>query len=128
MELEFTIFLNPVGKKNSQEIVYPKGKSKPIVTQNKTYKAYEKNCKKFMPELEEPISKPVNVRYLFYRKDKRRCDQSNLIACADDCLVKWGVLEDDWYGIVAGHDGTRVFVDPDLPRTEVLITEVGDDY
>ena len=81
-----------------------------------------------MPEMEEPISQPVNIRYLFYRDSLRRVDQSNLIEGADDVLVKYGVVLDDNFTIVKGHDGTRVFVDKTSPRTEVLITEVDDDY
>lgn len=122
-KIEFTIGLNPVSKKNSQQIVYPKGR-KPIIVQSKTYKDYEKACKQFMPKMDEPIDYPVNIRYLFYRKDKRKCDESNLIAAADDILVKYGVVLDDNYTIVVGHDGTRVFVDPNNSRTEVRITEV----
>ena len=122
-KVEFTILGNPASKKNSQQIVYPKGR-KPIIVQSKTYKDYEKACKQFMPKMDKPIDYPVNIRYLFYRKDKRRCDESNLIAAADDILVKYGVVLDDNYTIVVGHDGTRVFVDPNAPRTEVRITEV----
>ena len=127
MELTFTIGLCPVPKKNSQNIV--KGRDgKPIIVQNDRWKKYERECKKFMPEMEEPISQPVNIRYLFYRDSLRRVDQSNLIEGADDVLVKYGVVLDDNFTIVKGHDGTRVFVDKTSPRTEVLITEVDDDY
>lgn len=122
--LEFTIYGNPASKKNSQEIVYPKGR-KPIIVQSKTYKSYEKACKKWVEGLvDEPINRPVNIRYLFYRKDKRRCDESNLIAAADDILVKYGVIADDNFTIVRGHDGTRVYVDKNNPRTLVRIEAV----
>ena len=124
-EIEFVIFKNPVPKKNSQNIV--KGRDgKPIIVQNDRWKKYERECKKFMPEMDEPISTPINIRYLFYRDSLRRVDQSNLIEGADDVLVKYGVIEDDNFTIVKGHEGTRVYIDRENPRTEVLITEVSD--
>lgn len=123
MKMAFTIPLNPVPKKNSQSIV--KGRNgKPIIVQNDRWKKYEKACKEFMPKLDEPISEPINIRYLFYRDSYRRVDASNLIEGADDLLVKYGVVLDDNFTIVKGHDFTRVFVDKENPRTEVRITEV----
>jgi len=120
MELEFVIGLNPASKKNGQNII--KGKNgKPIIVQNDRYKDYEKKCKQFMPKLDEPISTPCEVTALFYRKDRRRCDLTNLQAALDDCLVKYGVLADDNYNVLFSHDGSRVFVDKDSPRTEVTI-------
>ena len=120
-EISFTIYGNPFPKKNSQNIV--KGKNgKPIIVQNDRWKKYERACKQFMPEMEEPISEPVNIRYLFYRDSYRKVDASNLIEGADDVLVKYGVVADDNFTIVIGHDGTRVYVDKTSPRTEVRIT------
>lgn len=122
-KIEFTIIGNPASKKNSQQIVYPKGR-KPIIVQSKTYKDYEKACKQFMPKMDEPIDYPVNIEAVFYRKDHRRCDITNLMSALHDVLVKYGVVLDDAYTIVYSVDGTRVFVDPKNPRTEVRITEV----
>lgn len=119
MEIEFTIPLNPVGKKNGQNIVYKNGK--PIIVQNANYKKYERDCKKFMPKLDEPISVPCEVSTVFYRKDHRRCDITNLLSCIHDCLVKYGVVSDDNYNVIYSVDGSRVFVDPARPRTEVTI-------
>ena len=123
MRLTFTIGLCPVPKKNSQNIA--KGRNgKPIIVQNDRWKKYERACKEFMPKLDEPISEPINIRYLFYRDSYRRVDASNLIEGADDVLVKYGVVLDDNFTIVKGHDGTRVYVDKTSPRTEILITEM----
>ena len=123
MELEFTIFLNPTPKKNSQNII--KGKDgKPKIVQNDRWKKYEKACKKYMPKMDKPITEPVNIRYLFFRDSYRRVDASNLIEGADDVLVKYGVIYDDNFRLVEGHDGTRVYVDKENPRTEVYITFV----
>lgn len=121
--MTFTIVGNPVPKKNSQNII--KGRDgKPKIVQNDRWKKYEKACKAYMPKMEEPISEPINIRYLFYRDSYRRVDASNLIEGADDVLVKYGVVLDDNFTIVKGHDGTRVFVDRGSPRTEVYITFV----
>jgi len=121
--VEFTIIGNPFPKKNSQNIV--KGKNgKPVIVQNDRWKRYERACKQFMPEMEEPITEPINVRYLFFRDSYRRVDASNLIEGADDLLVKYGVIADDNFTIVKGHDGTRVYVDKDNPRTLVRIEAV----
>ena len=121
--IEFTIPLNPRSKKNSQEIVRPKGRP-PIIVQSKVYKEYEKACREYVPEMPIPIDFPVNVQYLFYRKDERRCDATNLQAALDDILVKYGVLADDNWKIIKSHDGTRVLLDRENPRVEVTITEV----
>ena len=134
--LEFTIPINPVTKKNSQDIVYVPCKKKsyiyvlrdgkfipvtPVITQGKTYKKYEKECKPYIPKLEEPLNGPLEVRYLFYRKDNRACDLTNLEEALDDILVKYGVIADDNYKLLVSHDGSRVFVDKENPRTEVRI-------
>ena len=121
MELAFVIALNPASKKNSQQIVYPKGR-KPVVVQNEIYKKYEKACKKWCEGLvDEPINAPCEVTALFYRKDRRRCALTNLMAALHDVLVKYGVVKDDNFTIIYSVDGSRVFVDPERPRTEVTI-------
>ena len=57
-------------------------------------------------------------------KTKRKCDLTNLLEAIDDILTHYGVIADDNYSIVAAHDGSRVFVDKQNPRTEVIIEEV----
>ena len=44
-----------------------------------------------------------------------------MLEAIDDIMVKAGLLQDDNYTIIASHDGSRVFVDPKNPRTEVYI-------
>ena len=116
--------LNPKTKKNSQQIAYNPKRRSYMIVQGKEYKEYEKNAGWFLKKLPEPISKPVNVKCIFYRQNKIRCDASNLTAAIDDILVKFGILADDNYTIIAGHDGTRVFIDRENPRTEITIEEV----
>ena len=54
-------------------------------------------------------------------KTKRKCDLTNLLEAIDDILVKYHVIADDNYNIVAAHDGSRVKYDKENPRTEVFI-------
>lgn len=123
MELKFTIYAPPTSKKNSQQIVRPKGRP-PIIVQSKTYKEYEKACKPFMPKLKEPISTPVNVEAVFYRKDRRRVDLVNLQGALLDCMVKYGVIADDNRNIVFTMNNSKVLYDKNASRTEVRITDV----
>ena len=55
---------------------------------------------------------------------KRRVDLNNLLEATTDMLVHYGVLEDDNSNIVYSHDGSRVYVDRDNPRTEIYIERV----
>jgi Holliday junction resolvase RusA-like endonuclease len=57
-------------------------------------------------------------------RTRRKCDLTNLLEAIDDILTHYGVIADDNYCIVQSHDGSRVFVDKDDPRTEVIIEEV----
>ena len=121
MILTFTIPLIPVSKKNSQRIIYAKGR--PMIIPSAKYSEYEKECAWFMPKLDNPIERPVNVKCLFYMPTRRRVDLVNLEEAICDILVKYGVLEDDNYNIVASMDGSRVLYDKENPRTEVTISE-----
>jgi Holliday junction resolvase RusA-like endonuclease len=69
-----------------------------------------------------PIDQPINLRCLFYLAKNLHVDQSNLYEGIQDVLVSAGVLLDDHYQIVTGHDGSRTRVDQSNPRTEILIT------
>lgn len=118
---------NPVTKKNHGRIVQKKtrnGKTMPIMLPSEVYAKYEKHCKQFMPIFEEPVphfNEPINLRVLYYMETRRRCDITNLLQATCDILVKYGILEDDNYNIVASVDGTRVFYDKENPRCEIYI-------
>lgn len=51
MEYKFTIKLKPITKKNSQQIVKDKT-GRPRIVPSSAYKKYEKQCEKFMPDIE----------------------------------------------------------------------------
>lgn len=135
MILKFVIALAPVTKKNHQEIHY-KGKRCPVcrkggipfVAQGKAYQDYERACLAAFPQdIRLHIKQPVNIKALYYMPSARRVDISNLHSALHDVLVKAGVLADDSSlspKIVAGTDGSRVYIDRKNPRTEVEITEV----
>ena len=50
----------------------------------------------------------------------------NLHSALHDCLVKHGVVTDDNYKIIATTDGSRVEIDRENARTEVIIEEKED--
>ena len=118
-----TIQLNPKTKKNSQRIVINRKTGRPMVMQNEAYKEYEKSCGWFLKKLDKPIDTPVNVKCVFYRENNIRCDLTNLLEAIDDILMKYGIIADDNFKIIASHDGSRVFVDKDNPRTEITIED-----
>ena len=115
--------LNPKTKKNSQQIITNHKTGRAMIIQSSEYKQYEHDVGFFLKKIPQPIDKPVNVKCIFYRKNAIRCDQSNLIAAIDDILVKYGILADDNFKVIAGHDGSRVYIDKEKPRTEIEITE-----
>lgn len=122
--IKFTIYLNPRTKKNSQQIAYNRRTGNQFITQSEIYKQYERECGWYMPFVDKPIDYPVNVKAIYYRDSNRRCDLNGLNQCLHDCLVKYGILKDDNFKIIASTDGSRVLVDKDNPRTEVEISEV----
>lgn len=119
-----TIPLNPRTKKNNQQILINGKTGKPFIAQNARYKLYEQDAGWFLKKLPEPISEPVNVKCVFYRDSERKVDLNNLLEAITDILVRYKVILDDNYRIVAGHDGSRVLVDKENPRTEIIITKM----
>jgi Holliday junction resolvase RusA-like endonuclease len=61
---------------------------------------------------------------VFYRETRIRCDLTNLLEAIDDVLVTYGVLADDNFTVIVGHDGSRVYIDKKNPRTEITIETV----
>lgn len=134
MMLHYTIPLDPRTKKNHQRIAGT-GKRCPVckrylrqyVLQSRVHDEYKRKAIRFLAgQLEEPISAPVQVTYLFYMKTHRIVDKSGLMQAADDLLVEAGILADDNSRILVSHDGTRVLYDKENPRTEIYITEMED--
>ena len=123
--VRFTIPLEPVGKKNSQEIHINRRTGRPFVDQSKRYRKYEAACKLLIPvEARKAIDYPVNVKAMYYRASRRRIDLANLHSALHDVLQSAGVITDDSAlspAVVVSTDGSRVLVDKNNPRTEVEI-------
>ena len=118
-EIKFTIPLNPVTKKNSQQIILVCGK--PRIIPSKKYKEYERDCIPFLTHV-EPVTGRLNVKAVYFMRTRRRVDLINLHEALHDILVKAGVLEDDNCKIIYSTDGSYVDYDKENPRTEVTIT------
>lgn len=123
--ITFTLKLKPFSKKNGSRIVRKKS-GVPFLIPSESYKTYEKDCGWFIPCKGMGISCPVNIEAIFYIDAARRCDLSNYIEALADILVHYKVIEDDCWKIVAGWDGSRMYVDRTNPRTEVTITPMMD--
>ena len=94
-----------------------------FIIPSEAFKQYERDAGYFVNRYSRmKINEPVNVECRFYMKTRRLCDLTNLLEAIDDILVNAGVLVDDNYSIIAGHDGSRVFYDKANPRTEIFIT------
>lgn len=116
--------LNPKTKKNHQQVLYNSKTKKPFIAQNNAYKRYEQDAGWFVKWNKPPINEAVNVKCVFYRDSERRVDLTNLLEAIDDVLVKYKVLADDNFKIIASHDGSRVYVDREKPRIEIEITRL----
>lgn len=130
--LTFTLYGHPATKKNSQRIIDVKGKGgkkfKKLLP-SATFEAYEADClRQITGDKKRDIDTPVNVKCLYYMKERRAVDLSNLIEATHDILVKAGVLRDDNRNIIASTDGSRVYWDKRNPRVEITITDAEPGY
>lgn len=131
MNEHYTIPLPPVTKKNSSQIIFTGAKC-PVCKRgrlarllpSKQYREYEEAAL-WCLQRKEPIDTPVNVKCLFYMPTQRKVDLTNLLEAADDLLVLAGVLADDNSKIIVSHDGSRVLLDREKPRTEIFVEHVG---
>ena len=115
--------ITPRSKKNSQNIVMNKKTGRLMVVQNKVYTQYEKDCKEYMPTVDKPIDYPINLKCTYYVGDARARDIVNFIEATQDILVKYKVLKDDNYTIVASLDGSSMQIDREHPRCIIEITK-----
>lgn len=120
--VNFTIPVQPISKKNSQQIMTNKQTGKPFIYPSKKFKEYEQTAFWFIPK-GLTIDTACNIKCLFYMGTRRRVDLTNLLEAVDDIMVKAGLLVDDDFTIIQSHDGSRVLYDKENPRTEVYITK-----
>lgn len=120
--IQFTIPLCPVTKKNHSQIIHCGGGHKLIPS--KQYRKYELDAGWYIKNKCMGIDYSVNVKALYYMGKDSKVDLSNLNAALHDLLVHYGVLADDNSKIIVSTDGSRVYVDPKNPRTEVYIDKL----
>lgn len=126
LELKINIPLLARSKKNSQRIIYNPRTKRPMIIQSEIYKNFERECGFFLKKYKSNvITYPVNLKCLFYTKDRRKRDLTNLENAIADILVKYEILEDDNYNIIAGWDGSRIVYRPDKePEIDIEITKM----
>ena len=123
--IEFIISLPPVTKKNSPRIFNKKtktGKLVPFVMPSERFMDYQDRIMLYIPPI-KTISRPINIKAIYFMPTKRRVDITNLHSALHDVLVHWKLIEDDNCKIVASTDGSRVAYSKSNPRTEVEITD-----
>ena len=132
---KLVIYGRPIVKKNNQRVVTipayrtKNGKAFAKKINTKAYKEWYKSATLQIPsypKIDKPIDYPVNMKCIFYRPTLGRVDLSALYESPQDFLSDIGILEDDNYKIVAGHDGSRVRIDRENPRTEITFTRLSE--
>lgn len=121
--IRYVIKGHPYVKKSNMKLVKRGKTMKRIPTENYqrwATSAHEQIAKHINPG--SPIDFPINLQCHFYVRTYGVVDLSALYEGIQDELVKMGVLADDNFKIVASHDGSRVFVDPEDPRMEIEIS------
>ena len=124
--MKIVIPINPITKKNHQQIVYNKALNRSFVLPSKQYREYELAAGQYLLFVKKGIDYPVNIKCVYYMKTKRRVDLVNLQEATLDVLVKYGVIKDDNSQIVVSMDGSRVEYDRENPRTEIEICKIED--
>ena len=112
-------------KKNSQRIVFNRNTKRPMIIQSEIYKNYKRECGIYLKKYKRNIiSYPVNLKCLFYVSDKKKRDLTNLENAIADILVKYEILEDDNYNIIAGWDGSRIIYEKGRQETMIEISRM----
>lgn len=113
-------------KKNSQQIIWNRNTKRPMIIQSEIYRKFERDCGKFLlKHKNNKIIYPINLKCLFYVPDKRKRDLTNLENAIADILVKYKIIEDDNYNIIAGWDGSRIIYKPEEEaKTIIEITKM----
>ncbi len=111
----------PITKKNSQVIRCIKGI--PLVQSSKAFRAYEKSALKIIQASSgEKFTGPIFVRVLYWLKNNRRPDLTNLLQATADILEKAGVIDNDRN--IVSWDGSRIAgVSKLAPRAEIDIVQ-----
>lgn len=114
--------LHTIPKKNAQRIIKKGNKS--FIIQSERYLQFEKYCGYFLNRYRLNIDYPVNLKCTFYVPDRRKRDLVNLLNAIQDTLVKYNVIADDNYNIVARVDGSQIIYEKGRSETIVEITRL----
>lgn len=120
--LTYTVTGNPIVKKNTQKVIRRGGRT--FVVYSAQYRGWLNNA---IDELalqkrpDQPIDYPIILVCKFFMQTLRVVDLSALYEGIQDTLVKMEILKDDNFNIIIGHDGSRVLLDRNNPRTEITI-------
>ncbi|MDR1300059.1 MAG: RusA family crossover junction endodeoxyribonuclease [Oscillospiraceae bacterium] len=126
LPLRFTLPGDPRTKKNSMRVL--KNGPRPVLMPSAAFEAYQESAGWRMPCKDLMISRPVNVKAVYWMATRRPVDLGNLLAATCDILAHYGVIADDCRDIVASTDGSRVYWDKANPRVEIEITAIAEDY
>lgn len=122
IRIEIPLLCRP--KKNSQSIVINPKTKRPMIIQSKQYLEFERECGYFLNKYKMNINTPINLKCVFIVPDKRKRDIVNLLNAIQDILVKYNVLEDDNYNIVASVDGSKITYEKGVEKTIIEISEI----
>lgn len=111
-------------KKNSQQLITNPRTGRPMIIQSKQYLQFERDCGYFLKKYARHINTPVNLKCTFYTSDRRRRDLTNLENAIADIMIKYGVIEDDNYNIIAGWDGSRIIYEKGREETIIEIEDI----
>jgi Holliday junction resolvase RusA-like endonuclease len=120
-EIKITLPFAPRTKKNHSQVIRLGSSFK--VLPSKAYIALEKQCCKYlaMNWKQATIDTPINLECHFYKEADRKGDLVGYLQAIQDILVKANVIADDNHKIVESTDGSRVHLDRDNARIEVII-------
>lgn len=111
-------------KKNGEQILKNRKTGKYFISQGEKYKQFEKDCGYFLNKYKTNINYPVNLKCTFYVPDRIRRDLTNLENAIADILVKYEILADDNYNIIAGWDGSRIIYQKGKEEIIIEITKM----
>ena len=117
--------MHTIPKKNSQQIFINKRTGRPFISQSKRYLEFEKNSEMFLYQHKYQLDQPINLKCTFYVPDRRKRDLANLLESIQDILVKYGVIADDNYEIVASVDGSQIIYEKNRSETIIEIQNKG---
>lgn len=123
--ISFTVYGNPVTKKNHSQIIRRGGRH--ILIPSKPYNQYSKVFNQYciINKVNNLIlNDSYNLECKYFMQTKRRVDLTNLLAATCDLLTSCGVISDDNSNIITTMNGSQVFYDKANPRVEITITKI----